>query len=682
MSNVDEFNQLSDTSFDLGDLFSFIWQYKFRIVLLTTFLIISAGFFVLQLPKVYIASSTLLLSENSSNTQMPSLAGLTVTGKDSEMDTYIEFIRSRQFITIIITDLALQDEKEFNPEDPNDTDFMGYAIDKFSSNLTLNKVRNTDMLRLNFASYSAKLATKIVNSIGPAFFRFHTNLQQQKVRDSSIRLNSQLEEITNRLTTAEKKLQSYQDQYGIVDVRIQIEMAKNEITSLIKEQLANDKLISEETASIAQIGKVSTNEKMLLQIPWMMKNSLLRNLQNQILLQSKVLSEVSKRYKSKHHRYIAAKSTLITLKKDLSELITQLVDSLKESIKRHQVRRKELKLKITIIKDNLNELGKQEYQLTKLTRDLETMQKVSELFTNRLRETDMLQGIGMSKEFAIVDFAAEPKFPSKPKVTLIMLMVSIVSALFSIVFWLILHFRNDKETTYRQTLRQMNIPVLISLPRVKRTFMSRSTLPLRSAKGETSYKFSEAIRSLRTSILIGQNQHKNKIVAITSTYPAEGKATLVINLAESCSNMEKVLLADIDLSRPSIAKAFQLSKNQPGITDYFTKDIKFGECLHHENINRLTVLPSGHIPKDPLAMISTQRFVDFIEKLRLRFDRLIFEAPPIKTISDALILSRLVDGVIVVCDMEITEVNILVKTIQRLKEADITVLGVVFNRAR
>jgi len=675
-------NQLPESSFDLGDLLSFVWQYKFRILLLTAFFIFSVGFFVLQLPKVYVASSTILLSDNASSSQMPSLASFTASGKDSEMDTYIEFIRSRQFITLIITDLALQDEKEFHPKNSKNSDLINYAIDEFSSKLTLSKVRNTDMLRLSFASFNAELATKIVNSIGPAFFRFHANLQQKKVRESSIRLNSQLEEITTRLATAEKKLQSYQDKYGIVDVHIQIEMAKNELTSLIKEQLLNDKSISEEMASIEQIKNASKDEKMLLQIPWVMQNSLLKNVQNQILLQSKILSEISKRYKSKHHRYIAAKSTLVNLKKELSDLIIQLSNGLKQSIKRHKARQTELNSQITKIKSNLNELGKQEYQLAKLTRDLEAMQKVSELFSNRLRETDMLQGIGMSKEFAVVDFASVPKFPAKPKVTLIMLMVSIVSTLFSIAFWLILHFKNDIETTYRHTLRQMNIPVLISLPKVKKAFMTRSTLPLRSAKGETSYEFSEAIRSLRTSILIGQNQDENKIVAITSANPGEGKASLVINLAESCSNMEKVLLADIDLSRPSIAKAFQLSDNQPGITDYFTKDIKFGECLHHENINRLTVLPSGHIPKDPLAMISTQRFVDFIEKLRLRFDRLIFEAPPIKTISDALILSRLVDSVIVVCDMEITEITTLSKTIQRLKEADIKVLGVVFNRAK
>lgn len=671
-----------ETSFDLGDLFAFIWLKKFRIVLLAASIIVYAGFFVTQLPKVYIAHSTLLLSDsNASGIQMPSMAFLG-KGNNNKMDTYIEFIRSRQFVRIIVTQLNLQKENEFLDEKPKNVDNIDHVIDYFLSHLTLSKVRNTDMLRLSFSSYRAKLAMEIVNAIGPAFFDFHASLQQKKVQDKSTNLNTQLNDIGKRLTVAENKLHDYQDKYNIVDVHIQIEMAKNEIGSLIKEKQFNDKLISEEQGSILQIKQNLGNENVLLQIPWIMKSNLVQNIQNQLVLQSKILAELSKRYKNKHPRYIAAKSTLDSLKKDLSAMIKQLINGLQQNIKRHISRNIELKKQLSIAKKSLNKLGKQEYQLEKFTREVEAMQNVSELFTSKLRETEILQDMGQVKEFTIVDIAAEPKFPAKPNVVLIMLMVSIVSVLFSIAFWLILHFKSDKETQYRHILRMMGVPVLISLPRVKRTFRNRSSLPLRSAKGETSYAFSEAIRSLRTSILIGQNQHKNKVVAITSANPGEGKASLVINLAEACSNMEKTLLADIDLSRPSIARAFELQENAPGITDYFDQKVKFSECLHFENMKRLTVLPSGSIPVDPLAMISTQRFVDFLKKLKSIYERLILEAPPIRTISDALVVSRLVDAVIIICDTEITDISTLSKTIQRLKEADIQLLGVVFNRSK
>jgi polysaccharide biosynthesis transport protein len=683
MTIPNEAVQYHETSFDLGDLLGFIWQKIIRIALLTLSIIVIAGFFVMQLPKIYLASSTLLLSDSSgSGMQMPSMALLAKGSTNNKMDTYIEFIRSRQFISQIIIDLDLLKEPEFYQKKPKNSEPVSYAIDYFLSNLSISKVRNTDMIRLSFSAYKAKLAMKIVNRIGPAFFDFHAKLQQQKVRDRSSRLNSQLDDISKRLSDAEQKLQIYQDKNNIVDVHIQIEMSKNEMASLVREKLMNDKLISEEIASIKQVKQNSQNEEMLLQIPWIMKNTLVQNLQNQIVLQGKVLAELSKRYKSKHHRFIAASSTLDSLKQELSATIKQLTAGLKQSVKRHLARKKELVSQIKTAKTNLNQLSRQEYQLTKFSSEVEAMQKVSELFTANLRETEILQDIGQSKEFAVVDFATEPERAAKPNVVLIMFMVSVVAIIFSIAFWLILHFKSDKEATYRQMLRSMGVPALISLPKVKKTFRSRSTLPLRSAKGETSYQFSEAIRSLRTSILIGQHQQENKIVAITSANPGEGKASLVINLAEACSNMEKTLLVDIDLTRPSIARAFQLADNHPGVADYLEQKVKFSECLHYENMKRLTVLPSGSIPNDPLAMMSTQRFVDFLQKLASRFDRLILEAPPIKTISDALVMSQLVDVVIIVCDTEKTELVTLTKMIQRLKEADIPLLGVVFNRSK
>jgi len=670
-----------ETSFELGDLFIFIWQKKFRILLLALSIIVYAGFFVMQLPKVYIAHSTLLLSD-SSGIQLPSMSILGKSSNNSKMDTYIEFIRSRQFIKIIVAKLELTKEKEFIEKKPKDTLAIDYATDHLLSNLTLKKIRNTDMLRVSVSSYQSKLAMKIVNAIGPYFFDFHAKQQQVKVKEKSTNLNTQLTDISQRLVTAEKKLHDYQDKYNIVDVHIQIEMAKNEIASLIKEKQLNEKLISEEQASIAQIKENVNNEKVLLQIPWVMNSKLIQNIQNQIVVQSKILAEVSKRYKYKHPRYIAAKSTLASLKQDLTTTIQHLISGLQQNIKRYILRNKQLKAQLINVKNSLNNLGKQEYQLAKLTREVKSMQKISEMFSSKLRETEILQDMGKTKDFTVVDTATEPKFPSKPNVILIMLMVSVISFLFSIAFWLIIHFKKDKESKYRHVLRAMGVPVLISLPRVKKNFRHKNALPLRSAKGETSYAFSEAIRSLRTSILIGQEQHKNRVVAITSANPGEGKASLVINLAEACSNMEKTLLADIDLSRPSIARAFELPEHSPGITDYFDQKVKFSECLHYENIKRLTVLPSGSVPSDPLAMISTQHFVDFLKKLTTIYERLILEAPPIKTISDALVVSRLVDAVIIICDTEITDILTLTKTIQRLKDADIQLLGVVFNRSK
>ncbi|MDN4502888.1 polysaccharide biosynthesis tyrosine autokinase [Alteromonadaceae bacterium BrNp21-10] len=669
----------TNNSFDFTDLLTFLWGKKFRIVALALVMTVSAGYFVVQLPKVYVASSTLMLAQGSSGGFKPSMMSL-AGGEDGKMDTYMEFIKSRQFAEIIVSELELHREKEFQSKNGAGQDQFDTALEKFLDKLSMSKVRSTDMLRLSFSSYSPKLATHIVNTIGPAFFAFHGSLQQQKMDDASSRLVSQLTDTESRLAEAEQALLEYQQQNNIIDVKTQIEMSQSEITALVQEKLLNEKLLSDAHTSLAQTRQYADNEQMLMQIPWIMQNSLTQDLRRKILNQEQQLNDIAKRYKFKHHKYIAAESALTSLRDELTSVIQQLTNGLQQSIQRFQARQSELTTQINSAKANLNVLGKQEVQLAKLDRELQATEKVYDAFTKQFREAEMLKNMGHNEEFAIVDFATVPKYPAKPNVTLIMVMIAMISGVFSAGFWLILHLINNKESRFRNMLHAMEVPVLAALPRVGKKHRQRSPLPLLSTKGETSYQYSEAIRSLRTSILIGQQQIKT--VAISSVSQGVGKASVAINLAESCSNMENVLLADIDLSRPSIARGYELPEGHPGITDYFAKKAGFAECLYRKNADRLSVLPSGHVSSDPLAVISTDRFLNFLKKLTGHFDRIILEAPPIQSISDALILSRMVDAVILVIDIEKTDYTGLQASIQRLRETNAPLMGVVFNKMK
>lgn len=248
MNQGEQFQEHStapDNGFSAFQLLLFIWSRKWRILLMTCAITALLGYFILQLPKVYQASSTLLLG--GADKGMP-LSGMNLlpNAKDAKMETYIEFMHSRAFAQTLISELQLSREPEYSDTQVN-------ILRRFQSNLSISQVRNTDMLKVSFSSYSPELAQRVANSIGPAFFEFHAKLQQQKVLNSSERLNIQLVEIQARLSETEQNLQQYLDDNNIVDLGAQISMLQDQVNELVKEQLKQQQQLSEARIHLQQI---------------------------------------------------------------------------------------------------------------------------------------------------------------------------------------------------------------------------------------------------------------------------------------------------------------------------------------------------------------------------------------------------------------------------------------------
>ncbi|MDF2179797.1 polysaccharide biosynthesis tyrosine autokinase [Aliiglaciecola sp. CAU 1673] len=654
----------------------FFWRKKWRILFLAALMAVGAGFYILQLPKVYTASSTLLLGGADKGMPLPNINIGQTTG-DTEMDTYIEFMRSRTFAQAVIEHLNLQDEAEYA-----DISSESELISKFRSNLAVSQVKNTHMVKVTFSSRSPETAQSVADDIGPTFFEFHAKLEQQKVQNRSDNLNIQLMEIQQRLANSELTVQEYVRKYDIVDLKAQLSLAQNEINELVKEQMQHERKLSELRITYHQALAARDDFNALLGQSWLMESPSVVEARRQWVMQKEAMERVKDRYKHKHPKYIQAQTDLASAEQELKKRVDEHLAALKQSIAASEQRTKELRVELEKNNEAFRELGDHQTVLTRLQQELDANHKIHDLFLSKLQEMEMLKDLGQTKEFAVVDRATLPKFPSKPNVIGLLFMACSFSFVFSGGFWFVFSLVGDKTGRLIHAARLMEVTVLALLPKIGRQFLHRRAAPLRTGLGDKNYRYAEGIRSLRTTMLIGPFASKQHIIAVTAIKSGQGKASVVSNLADSLSNVEPILLADLDLRAPSLARAYNLDLQKPGITDFFDGKAKLSVCMYHKNNGRLTLLPSGKIPADPLALISTQKFAEFIKKLNTKFPRMLVEAPPVNSVSDALILTRLVDGVIVVCDVENTEVQELTDIIQNLREANTPLLGIVFNRVK
>ncbi len=171
-----------------------------------------------------------------------------------------------------------------------------------------------------------------------------------------------------------------------------------------------------------------------------------------------------------------------------------------------------------------------------------------------------------------------------------------------------------------------------------------------------------------------------KSLVITSSIAEEGKTTISINLAYSISQFDKkVILIDSDLRKPKIHKVFDLP-NSSGLTTVLAENLDYKLFVQSINEEKLDVLTSGPIPPNPPELLGSNRMKLFIEKIKEDYDMVILDSPPAGMVTDAVILSTIVDGAILVCADGITEIDAIKATKAALDKVNANIIGVIMNK--
>jgi capsular exopolysaccharide synthesis family protein len=189
----------------------------------------------------------------------------------------------------------------------------------------------------------------------------------------------------------------------------------------------------------------------------------------------------------------------------------------------------------------------------------------------------------------------------------------------------------------------------------------------------------ESFRSLRTNIQFANVEHDIKLMLVTSAGPAEGKSTVLANLAVAMAQTgQKVLVVDCDLRKPVQHHFFELH-NGKGLTHFMLDKATLEEVIRPTSVENLCVITSGAIPPNPSELLGTKKFAALLEELGSQFDRVLVDSPPVGAVTDSVILSRLVDGVILAVYAEKTKVEQVKYVQEQMEKAGARVLGVVLT---
>jgi len=338
----------------------------------------------------------------------------------------------------------------------------------------------------------------------------------------------------------------------------------------------------------------------------------------------------------------------------------------------------EIQQKIAEFEASIAALGESEAQAIERSRLELSLIQSQQTYTNTMQSYEQvnLAEVETISNVVQVEIADAPEIPIRPRILMNTALASVVGAMMAVGSIFLIEALDDTIRNIDQVNQILKLPVLGMIRK-----MEESDAPITAVQPRAPA--SEDFRSLRTNIQFASVDYPLTTILVTSPTPGDGKTTVAINLSIILAQSgKKITLLDTDLRRPRIHHQLKIS-NRWGLTSLFmNEDIYLESVLRKNNSTGLTVITSGVLPPNPAELLASDKMYQLISNIKTESDVVIFDSPPLTAVTDAAVLSKHVDGVILVLSLGRTRLAAAQQAVKQLQQVGANILGVVVNNIR
>ena len=670
---------------DLMSLFRTLWRGKFFIVLCTALAIV-AGIWYAFFQAVPVYTSGAVVALESRQEQVVDIDSV-VTGLSGDLatiNTEVEVIRSRGLIEKLVLQLNLLEDPEFNTElRPKSSISVGFLVDVvrgiFSGSESLKETETPEDVRSKIlnATIDSVLTTLSVSNIRQSYvFRITATTEDRK--KSALIANTLatlyiLEQLEVKFEATEQATEWLTARVG----QLQVELETDE--AAVKEFNAGTTLVSPEA---------------LLGLNRQLKE--LRDRVREVRLTDSVAAKrVSELQAARDTGDLAnmvnvAQDTTLNrvyqlIKKNASDDpdLGAFNTRFEQVLKRAELEQTRAFGQAKTIQNSIVELEQQIasqstdlVELQQLQREAEASRLIYEFFLQRLKETSVQQGIQQA-DSRVLSQAVIPLKPSAPRKSQILILFTILGVILGAAIVLLREFSqrtfrdSDKLEGYTGQTVIGQIP-LIPIKRRKRLLQYLSEKPTSATV--------EAIRNLRTSVLLADLDNPPQVILTTSSIPGEGKTTISLSLAQNLSGLgKKVLLLEGDIRRRVFAEYFD-TDGRKGLMSILAGETTVEDVVFRDPLIDVDLLIGEKSTTNAADVFSSQKFTDFLSELRSKYDYIIIDAPPVLAVPDARVIGQAVDAVLYVVRWDNTQHRQVREGLKAFESVGVRLAGLVLNQ--
>ncbi|MGA8073211.1 MAG: polysaccharide biosynthesis tyrosine autokinase, partial [Candidatus Acidiferrales bacterium] len=570
-------------------------------------------------------------------------------------------------------------------------------LGSFLGSLGVKRVPNSRLIEVQFEAEDPQLAALVVNGHVHNFIEENFRSRYDATTQASNWLSAELEELRIKVQKSEDARIAYERENQIWTIDEKSNITTQKLADLNKSltDAQTDLLQKQALYEIVKSGDVD-------QLSQVRENSYIAD-----ILRRK--SDVEEQYADASAQFgpnYPKVQHLLLEKQNLDEALTRAEKNVVSSIEGdYRTGRERVDLLLGALdkqKAEANEMAEKLVQYHILEHDAESNKQLYDSLQQKLKEAGITAGL-RSSNIRIVDPALVPTHPARPQKSRNILLAFLVGLVGGVGLALLREYLDNTVKSPDDIERLAGLPSLAVVPEV-RSLNGHGHGRVRSGKllgdGEEAQEeeeesrveivsfakpksqVSEAFRALRTSLLLSQADHPPQVILVTSALPREGKTTAAVNLAVTLAQLgDRTLILDSDLRKPGVRRVLGLTVGrESGLSSYLSGLSTLDEvCFPHPQIDNLVALPTGPIPPSPADLLSSHRMRDAISYLRQKYKFIVIDSPPIMAATDAVILSALTDGVLLVVRSGTTPKEAFTRTRDLLHAVKCRLLGVVLN---
>ena len=549
-----------------------------------------------------------------------------------------------------------------------------YLKSILTKNFSVINIPRSDVLQLSFISSNPKIAQLALVSIIDSYQRYEIDSKIKITNYANQKISERLNDLVAQMDVAQKKLSEYKKNQNLVDTGNVKELKIKEIQSISERILEAKKNYQEQQNDLLSIKVADGDVDALLAIKDLRSREEISNIKASLTANESNIQSLSLIYTDKHPKIIQANelndSLTLQLKNILDENIQQKAFELSNLDNFIKLSEEELQNST----DELRIIEEKEAGMLKFSREVESSRKLYESFLQRVKETNEAQNLQVSKLKVIENpnLATSP-FSPRPSRNFIFAFIVSFFGLYSLLYY---REMNSSVIKSPETIESLNIPQIGILPRVEKLKRGFHILQMFVEDGASS--FSEAIRSSRA--IIESKFEKNKSYMVTSSNPSEGKTTYAFNLSLSLEKSNKVLFIEADIRRPSVLNGFyQFDKEILGLGEIISGTIDINKAIFKVPGTELDIITSGEKRFDMSDIVTKEQIKKFLDVLKLDYDYVIVDSPPVQPVSDTLILTQAADYNLFVVRSEETRTVSFMSSIKKIQNVGAKINGIVIN---
>jgi succinoglycan biosynthesis transport protein ExoP len=557
----------------------------------------------------------------------------------------------------------------------------------FEDNLHVELVRGSRIVRVSFDNPDPNLAAKVVNALVKNYIEYNFMTKYVATRQASGWMEQQLDELKAKVEKSQQALVDYERQNAIVNVSDKENIVEQRLATLSQDLTAAENDLAQEE-SLVDLVKANPDRVALLA-----QNELLVRLEEKEADAKTEYTDSLARYGPAFPKVVRLRDQLDAIQSMIAQERNRTVERIRRDYEASLAKKNILAAEVAQEKVEVGKLNQLLIQHNILKHEFETNQQLYDSLLKRLKDATVAAGF-RATNIHIVDDALVPATPVRPKKLLNIAIGLIVGLILGITLAFVQEGLDNSVKNAEEMESLIPVPSLAVIPSAESLLPSESWHPGRN--GNSALKngsvalavfkrpgsvFAESCRSLCTSILHSTAPRPPQVLLLTSTQPGEGKTSISLNLAVALAQRgNRVLLVDGDLRKPGFGSTLGLN-GKDGLCGVLTGECAVEQALQSvPSIPNLWALPVGQRAPNPAELLSSTTMENLVRDWRGRFDHVVIDSPPLLMVTDATVLSRLVDGVILVVESGVTPRNACVRAYKILQNSDAKVLGTVLNK--